>query len=253
MRNILIYFAIKYKGDYVKILDAIKRKEQIDKSELEKLKKQNIKALTCLDNNYPSYFKEMLYAPLVLFYEGDISLLDSPYRLGVIGSRQCHEYGKSATSKVLKELFDKRPVTIVSGLAQGIDTIAHQTAIENNQRTIAVLGTGIDICYPKENFTLYRRIKEYNLIISEYPFGVGPSHNNFPFRNRLISGISQKILVSEAAIKSGTQITIRYALEQNKDVFAIPHPIIEESFCNILISQGAKPIFNGLDIDEEFL
>lgn len=252
MRNILIYFAIKYKGDYFKIIDAIKRKEIVSKDDLCMVEKLKIKALTCLDEEYPSYFKNIYYAPLVLFYEGDISLLNSSYRLGVIGSRKCQKYGQDATIKILGELFEDLDVTIISGLAQGIDTIAHQTALNNNQKTIAVLGAGIDICYPKNNLSTYNLIKENGLIISEYPHGVNPNPSFFPMRNRLIAAISQKILVTDAKVKSGTQITIKYALEQGKDVLAIPHPIFEESLCNVLISQGAKPVFHGLDIKEEF-
>ena len=253
MRNILIYFAIKYKGNYFKILEALKNKEKISSQDIETIKSKKVKAITCIDKEYPSYFKQSFYSPLVLFYEGDISLLNYPMRLGVIGSRDNSEYGAKATVSLLTQLFEKKEVLIVSGLAKGIDSIAHETALNCHQKTIAVLGSGIKNCYPKSNLHLYNLIKEQGLILSEYPFDVEPDSNNFPMRNRIISAISQKILVTDAKIKSGTQITVKYALEEGKDVFAVPHSIFDESFCNVLISQGAKPIFTGNDLIEEFL
>ena len=153
MRNILIHFAIKYNGDYIKILSAIKDKEIVTNEDIEKIKKANICALTCLDDNYPSFLREIYAPPFVLFYKGDISLLNSDM-ISVIGSREPTSYGKEVTEKVLNELFEERDVTIVSGLAKGIDAIAHEVALNNNQKTIAILGSGIDICYPKENFIL---------------------------------------------------------------------------------------------------
>lgn len=250
MRNILIYFAIKYNGDYTKILDAIKKKEQVDLEEIEKIKKQGVKAITVLDDNYPSYLKEIYAPPFVLFYEGDVSLLYQKPRLSVVGARQATNYGKEALIKILDEVL-LHDVVIVSGLAEGIDSIAHKEALKHNKKTIAVLGTGIDVCYPKSNISLFNEIKQFGLLLSEYPSSNMGNPNNFPMRNRIISALGDALLVADAKFKSGTQITVRYALEQGKDIFSIPHSIFEESFCNLLIKEGAKPIFNGNDIIEE--
>lgn len=251
MRNVLIYFAIKYKGDFLKILKAIKEKELIPDDELENINNSNIKAITFIDEEYPEVLRNMTIPPLVLFYRGDLSLLKSKPILAVVGARSSSDYGKDATSKVLLELFQEGEVTIISGFAKGIDTLAHSLALKNNQKTIAVLGCGIDVCYPLNNRELYNDIEEFGLIISEYPEGCEPQKNYFPMRNRIIASLAKGILVSDAKIKSGTQITVKYGLEMNKDIFAIPHSVFEDSFCNYLIKEGAIPIFNGKDLAEQ--
>ena len=250
MRNILIHFAIKYNGDYIKILSAIKDKEIVTNEDIEKIKKANICALTCLDDNYPSFLREIYAPPFVLFYKGDISLLNSDM-ISVIGSREPTSYGKEVTEKVLNELFEERDVTIVSGLAKGIDAIAHEVALNNNQKTIAILGSGIDICYPKENFILYKKIEERGLLLSEYPIGCSPDKKHFPLRNRIIAALGKAILVTDATCPSGTQNTVRNGLDMNKDIMVIPHSILEKSYCNYLLRQGAIPVLCGKDIVDE--
>ena len=250
MRNLLIHFAIKYNGDYIRVLTAIKDKEIVSSEDIEKVKKLNVSALTCIDDNYPSCLKEIYAPPFVLFYKGDISLLNSE-KLSVVGSREPTSYGVEITKKVLNELFQERDVTIVSGLAKGIDAIAHKTALDNNQKTIAILGSGIDVCYPKENFILYKDIEERGLILSEYPMGCPPDKKNFPLRNRIIAALSKAILVTDATCPSGTQNTVRNGIEMNKDIMAIPHSILENSYCNYLLRQGAIPILCGKDIIDE--
>lgn len=248
-RYILLYLAIKYKGNFDLILDALKRKEPVDEEEVINLEKNyTTPFLTLLDENYPEKLKAVFRPPIILFYYGDLSLLKDNYRhLAVVGSRKNTQYGKFATETLLKDL--PKDVVIVSGMAKGIDSIAHRTAIESGHKTIAVLGSGIDVCYPINNKDIYNEMKNNHLIISEYPNGVEPSPNNFPRRNMIISGISQATLVTEAYPRSGTSITVNYTLEQGKDVLVVPYRIGENSECNRLISQGATIITSPNDIE----
>lgn len=250
MRNILIYFAIKYQGDYRLIMNAIKEKEKVDEEELKKIKNRNYKAITILDDDYPFELKSIYMPPFVLFYKGDISLINGKNKLAVIGSRKPSEYGINATKKILDELFLQCEAIIVSGMASGIDSIAHLSSLEHKMKTIAVLGCGIDYCYPSENLMLKKEIEKNGLVLSEYPDKTVPNKNFFPLRNRIIAGISKAVLVTDAKIKSGTQITIRFALEQGKEIYAIPHSIFDNSFCNELIKQGAVPVLKGQDLEE---
>ena len=248
--KVLIYFALKYKGDWKKIYLALKYKEEyIEKELLEELKRINCNIVTMLDNDYPYQFKNIKNPPFVLFYYGDLSIITSKKILAVVGSRKCSSYGKEACEKVLKDL--NKEWVIVSGLAEGIDTIAHQVALDNNLKTIAILGVGIDKCYPKQNFKLYERIKEKGLIISEYPYKEVVSKMNFTFRNRLISALSNGILIPECQDKSGSLITLRYGLEQGKDIMVIPSSISLGTYNNSLIQQGAIPIICSNDIEEQ--
>ncbi len=248
MRNILIYFAIKYKGNYKKIYNAILKKEIVDSSEIEKVKKLDIKAITIIDDIYPISLKNCYQPPFVLFYKGDISLINSELSLAVIGSRDSSKYGIDVTKYILSDLLSKKSVTIISGLAKGIDTIAHLEALHFNQKTIAVLGCGIDNCYPKGNENLKLEIENSGLVISEYPNKCQPRKEYFPMRNRIISALSNGVLVTSAKSRSGTKITVRYALEQGKTIFSIPYSIFEDSYCNELIKEGAIPVLSGQDI-----
>jgi len=241
-RIYLIYLAVKYEGDYFKIVNALQLKEDVSKQEAEKVYKSlKCKVITFIDYDYPRKLKYAYRPPLVLFYYGDISLIDDDRRrLGVVGSRSFSEYGKMATETIVGGLA--KQCVIVSGLAKGIDAIAHQTAIDNGGRTIAVLGSGIDICYPIENKQLYEEIKTNHLLISEYPNNITPDGRHFPARNRIIVALSEGILVPQInSYQSGTNISINFALEMNKPVLAIPHPINEEvpNVTNQLLFEGA--------------
>lgn len=248
-RYILLYLAIKYKGDFESMLQAIKSKEPIDDKAIDNLIKEfKTPFLTLLDEDYPEKLKQIYKPPIVLFYYGDLSLLNDNYRqLAVVGSRENTLYGKEATEMLIKGL--PKDIVIVSGMAKGIDSIAHRTAINTNHKTIAILGSGVDVCYPINNKDIYKEMKSKYLIMSEYPNGTEPNPNNFPRRNNIIAGISDATLVTEAYARSGTSITINYTLEQGKNVLVVPYRINEKSECNRLISQGATIITCSNDID----
>ncbi len=218
----------------------------------ETIHNKNIKILTIYDRGYPQNLKEIAQPPVMLFALGDLSLLEDKI-LAVVGTRKPSHYGVYATKKLVCQLVDYG-FTIVSGLAKGIDSLAHSLTLDNSGRTIAVLGCGIDIIYPQEHRDLYKAIVREGLIISEYPPGEGARPAYFPLRNRIISGLSYGTLVVEASLKSGTLITAQASLEQSREVFAIPGPIssINSVGTNHLIKQGAKLVQTIDDIIEEF-
>ncbi|MBQ6731475.1 MAG: DNA-processing protein DprA [Bacilli bacterium] len=238
-RPLLIYFAVKYGGDFHKIITALELKEDPPMKEVEKVNRSlKCKAITLLDYDYPLRLKQILFPPIVLFYYGDISLLDNPQTLAVVGSRKISEYGKYCTEKIVSEIAKGR--VIVSGLAQGIDATAHECAINSGGRTIAVLGSGIDYCWPPDNQKLYDEIKKNHLLISEYPGRTPPNGCNFPMRNRIVVGLSNGIYVPQVnTYNSGTMISVNLALEMNKDVFVAPEAIPCQTANNQLIGEGA--------------
>lgn len=217
----------------------------------EKLKKQNIDIITIFDENYPVGLRYIDDKPNVLYLKGNL-IAEDQLAIAVVGSRKATSYGKWACEKFTKELVDLG-VTIISGLATGIDTVAHKTAIEQKGRTIGVLGNGLDIVYPRRNSNLYIEVAENGGVISEFPLGTEPFNYNFPQRNRIISGLALGIVVIEAQVKSGSLITAHYGLDQGKDVFALPGNInsVFSGGTNKLIKDGAKPLLELDDILEE--
>lgn len=208
--------------------------------------------LTILDDAYPEYLREIYNPPIALFYQGNISFLDTP-TLGMIGSRKSTSYGKEMIDYLMPELCEKG-ITIVSGLARGNDTSAHQASIRNHGKTIAVIGCGLNCYYPKENQRLQEFIAKQHLIISEYLPNTKPLAYHFPSRNRIIAGISQGVCVVEAKKKSGTYITAQLALEEGREVYAIPgNPLSDQSEgCLHLIQEGAKCVWRPEDILEDW-
>ncbi|MBU4375479.1 DNA-processing protein DprA [Patescibacteria group bacterium] len=219
----------------------------------ERLNKENIKIITVDDANYPKLLLEIYNPPQIIYYKGELES-GNELSLAVVGSRKYTGYGKRAAEEITGDLA-KNNLTIVSGLALGIDAIAHSAAVEARGKTIAVLGSGIDkeSIYPSANRYLAEKIAESGgAIISEFPLGTQPLRYNFPQRNRIIAGISLGVLVVEAGEKSGALITANCALEQNRDVFAVPGSIYSETSKgpNKLIELGAKPVKNAADIME---
>ena len=220
--------------------------------ELEKLERQRVRVLTWRDAAYPPLLKEIPDAPPVLYAYGKLTEADR-FALAVVGTRSSSTYGMQVTERMVTELA-KGQVTIVSGLALGIDTIAHTAALDAGGRTIAVVASGLDIIYPPTNRSLAHRIVESGrgVILSEYPLGVRPEGGNFPARNRIISGLSLGVLVIEAPPKSGALITVEHALKQGREVFAVPGSILSSKSAGTtkLIQDGARPVMDVKDIIE---
>lgn len=252
MEEVLVYLSIIHKGNWNKIYKDILEKRAVNKEDIANHMQQlSTSYITLLSKNYPQCLKSIYKPPFVLFYKGNINLLsDNKTRIAVIGSRINSEYGRIAAEDICKDLVDNK-IIIVSGLAKGIDAIAHSATIKNNGYTIAVLGNGLNITYPKENENLYRQIEKTGLIISEYPFDVCPDSSNFPNRNRIIAAISNGVVVIEAKEKSGTMNTVSHALEDGKSIFCIPERRNLGSGCNKLIKEGAKLIETAKDIIDE--
>ena len=250
MRKILLYFSLKYQGDYHQIYQAIQKKEKVSLEELNDIEKEiKCSYITIIDSQYPENFKQIPNPPWVLYYYGDIKILNHYPKLALIGTRKNSDYGRQMCEQLVKEsaVYD---CVIISGLAQGIDGIAHQNALKFKIPTIAILGSGIDYCYPKQNYLLYKEIKDKGLLISEYPNQVKPQRNYFLIRNRLIAALCDQIVVVESNYHSGTMNTITYALEYGKDIGCVPALANLKSGCNYLIKQGAKLIENAKDIFE---
>lgn len=216
------------------------------------IREKGFDAISFEDESYPRLLRNISNPPYILYAKGDITLADN-LCLAVVGSRTATTYGKMAARKFGLELVQNNTV-VVSGMARGIDTEAQLGALEGNGHTIAVLGSGLDVIYPRENTKMFNQICETGLVFSEYPLGTAPEPGNFPARNRIISGLSRGVIVIEAMEKSGALITVDFALEQGRDVFAVPGPINSKTSVgtNNLIKQGAKLVTSVEDVLEEY-
>lgn len=212
-----------------------------------------IKAITIFDEEYPILLKETYQPPWVIYARGDSSLLNSRVHLAVVGSRQATEYGEKAIQSIFPKLIEQG-IIIVSGLAAGIDAIAHKEAIKNKGKTIGVIAGGLFHIYPQANQKLAYEMMKNHLVISEYPPDTRPSRWQFPMRNRIISGISRGTLIIQAKSKSGSLITANYAVQEGREVFAVPGNIFSpfSGGTNELIQQGAKLVKSAEEILEEF-
>ncbi|MBF0557435.1 MAG: DNA-protecting protein DprA [Nitrospirae bacterium] len=220
-------------------------------AELERAEKSGIRIMTLFDKDYPESLRQLDNAPVILYVRGTL-LEEDRFALAMVGSRLMSDYGRKIAGEMAHELASSG-LTIVSGLARGIDTVSHSGALKAGGRSIAVLGCGADICYPPENKELMIALSSSGCVISEFPLGIRPLKENFPRRNRLISGLSLGVLVVEATARSGSLITVRFALEQGKEVFAVPGNITSDRSdgTNGLIKQGAKPVQSAADVLEE--
>ncbi|MBS4036042.1 MAG: DNA-processing protein DprA [Ignavibacterium sp.] len=222
--------------------------DQLDNN-LNKLKKINGRIITVWDDEFPSLLKKIYDPPLLLYIKGSFKENDN-YSIAIVGTRQPTSYGKIQAEKISEELTSQG-ITITSGMARGVDSIAHKTALKNSRRTIAVIGSGLDVIYPPENRKLYDEIAEGGLIISEFNLGSKPDAPNFPKRNRIISGLSLGTVIIETGITGGAMQTARLALDQNREVFAIPGNlgVRQAEGNNLLIQRGeAKLIRSAEDI-----
>lgn len=238
--------------------EILKKRDTIDFVEIEKkINEHEVKIISICDKEYPFLLKQFDDKPLMLYCKGNVELISTSC-FAVVGTRLPTKYGVRVTEDFVS-VMSKR-FTIISGLASGIDTIAHRVTLQNRGKTIAVLGNGIERVYPPENLQLYNEIAEKGLIISEYDIGTQPLQYNFPARNRIISGLSRGVLVTEAGIKSGTMSTINHAVSQGREVFCVPGSIYNKasSGCNKSIKDcqsiavtHVNDIFEGVGLKAE--
>ena len=219
--------------------------------EIAKLEKAGVQALTWRDPAYPPRLKQIDDPPPVLYVKGSL-LPEDERAVAVVGTRSPTTYGREAAATLAGELAGCG-IAIVSGLALGVDTLAHRSALTQGGRTIAVVANGLDIVYPRDNATLSGQVEEQGAVVSEYPLGTRPDPRGFPRRNRLISGMSLGVLVVEAGEKSGARWTVYHALEQNREVFCVPGSIFSPAsrLTNRLIQDGAKLATSHIDVLEE--
>jgi DNA processing protein len=218
-----------------------------------KLEKSGIYFVAKEDKRYPGRLRQIYGAPFALYVKGNLPK-EEQKTLAIVGARECSGYGKEM-ARYLSAALAKEGIAIISGLARGIDTYAHMGALETGGVTFGILGCGIDICYPKENIKLYMEMQKEGGLLSEYAPGTQPFAGNFPMRNRIISGLSDGILVIEAKEKSGSLITVDMGLEQGKDIYALPGRATDRlsEGCNNLIKMGAKLVTSPKDILEEMI
>ena len=218
--------------------------------EIKRLQEQKVKVLTILDGAYPQRLKEIYLPPIVLFYRGNLSLVDKR-AVAIVGSRDHSKYARDCIHELIPVLV-KDDIVVISGLARGVDTLAHEETLKANGETIAVIGSGLDMVYPPENSKLYDVIAKRGLILSEYPLQSRPLKFHFPYRNRIIAGLSHGVCVIEAKEKSGSLITANLALSENREVFAVPGSIfsIHSKGTNSLIEAGACLVSSGETISK---
>ena len=228
------------------------RSEGAIDEELAKAEEMGIRIVTLVDEEYPSLLREIDDPPLVLYAAGELPI-DTARAIAIVGTRRASRYGNLVAGRFASRLA-LRGITIVSGLAAGIDSAAHQGALDVGGKTIAVLGSALDCIYPKRNRALFERIASHGTVISEYPLGTKPAKWTFPQRNRIISGLSRGVIVVQAPERSGALITARLALEQGREVFAVPGNItsLVSAGTNRLIKQGAQLIDDVEEVLEEF-
>lgn len=209
----------------------------------------NITPIPFTNPLYPQHLLNLIDPPAVLYVKGDCSILQNSFKVAIIGSRHATNYSQKALTYIVPPLVEHGTV-IVSGLAKGADTMAHEAAIQYGGQTIAVLGHGFFHMYPKQNERLAQEIAEQHLLVTEYPPYVKPAKWTFPMRNRIISGLSDAVVVTESAVKSGTMSTIEHALDHGKDIYAVPGSVtsILSTGPNKLIDEGAQPLWNGYQI-----
>jgi DNA processing protein len=212
---------------------------------------ENCRLLSWTEPEYPQTLLQIYDPPVLLYVRGDLQVLNQP-SISIVGTRRPTLYGTQMAERLGREIA-ARGVVVVSGMARGVDAIAHQGAMTVNGRAIGVLGTGINVCYPKENKKLYEKVLERGAIVSEFPLGTHPAPENFPIRNRIVAGMPSGVVVVEGAQYSGSLITARLAMEFGREVFGVPGNVTQAvSFApNQLIRQGAKLVTNGADVIED--
>ena len=248
VRKMLLALSLKVDGDYESMFQMLITYQFPSLEEIEQAEKQiKCRYITYIDPDYPACLKQVYHPPIVLYYYGDLSLLGREQEsIAVVGSREASEVGINRTTELVGELC--HDYIIVSGMAKGVDAAAHLAALENKGKTIAVLGSGIDYCYPSDNLDLYKLIKKKGLVISEYPNLSLPNQDHFPKRNRIIAGLAKGILITEAKKRSGTLITVNWAQSMTKEIMCVPYRVEDESGTNQLIKEGAFMVEDADDV-----
>ncbi|WP_277584150.1 DNA-processing protein DprA [Psychrobacillus antarcticus] len=228
--------------------------EFVETPMIQMYEKQSITPILFSDPNYPKSLLNLYDPPAAIYVKGKIELLSNPKKIAIIGSREATDYSAESIKTILPPLINEEYV-IVSGLAKGADTLAHEITMNLGGKTIAVLGTGLFHVYPKQNIKLANEMVKNQLLLTEYPPYITPQKWNFPMRNRIISGLSKGVVITEATKKSGTVSTMEHALENGKEIFAIPGSIHSPLSVgpHMLILEGAKPVWDGHQILEELI
>ena len=241
-REYIANLSYKYEGDWARIAEALRSFEKVEDYHIEE------KYVTILDEDYPKAFLSLRYPPWVIFYEGDYSLLNKKC-ITIIGAREASQYALDMCELIVNTVKDK--YVYVSGLAKGIDGRVHDVALKK-YHTIGVIGSGLKTSYPSCNTHLYKEMRKKHLIISEYPYNVGIRKHHFPWRNRLLAALSEKLIVVEAKMKSGTMLTVNEALALGKEVYCVPHRFndISGKGSNKLINDGAFMLYTIEQIKE---
>lgn len=206
------------------------------------------KFFTIDDDIYPEILKNIYNPPKKIYYKGNLKLLKEKKKIAIVGTRNNSSYGALCCEKIVKDLIAE-DIVIISGFARGIDSIAHRICIENNGKTIAVVASGLDIVYPSSNVNLWKKIEENGLILSEYEYGTKPFRANFPQRNRIIAGLSEGVIVIESKEKGGSLVTANIALDEGRDVYAVPGEIFSDLSrgCNNLIRDSKAKLLNSVE------
>ncbi|MGB5529123.1 MAG: DNA-processing protein DprA [Ignavibacteriaceae bacterium] len=233
-----------------RIIKSVQERSEVEKivdEELRKLEKLGGKIITIWDKEYPSLLKK-IYDPPILFYLLGELIESDQYSISIVGTRQPTNYGKIQAERISMDLA-KQGITIVSGMARGIDSIAHNSAIKSGGRTVAVIGSGLDVIYPPENKKLFDKIAENGAVVSEFPLGTKPDAQNFPKRNRIISGLSLGVIIIETGITGGAMQTAAFALDQNREVFALPGNVgvRQADGTNLLIQKSEAELIRSAD------
>ena len=248
VRLMAAFHAWDYRPRHQSMMEKRRSYNAKERRNIAKMTEENRRYSLIGDADYPEKLYDMEWPPLALFYEGDLMLLKRP-SIGIVGARNCSRYGRRVTED-LAGAFAKTGFVIISGGARGVDTATHETVLDEDGKTVCVLGCGLDISYPGENRDMFSRIRKEGLLLSEYPRGFSPKKWTFPMRNRIIAALSDEIIVTEAARKSGSLHTASYGEELNRPVHAIPHELFFEGGAgtNLLIEMGGHIIISKENI-----
>ncbi|MFA6829214.1 MAG: DNA-processing protein DprA [Bacilli bacterium] len=254
VRDVLLYLSVKYQGNWNLMYKAIKNKQPFSNENVtDAYNKTKTEFLALTDENYPEGLKNQPNPPFILYYYGNINLLNEGYRLSSIGTRTPSLYQSDMVYKLIKETereLDNR-VVIVSGMAKGLDCSSMKAAMETNAPVISVIGSGINNPYPSENHEIYEYCKSgKGLVLSEYPDMEEAKPDNFVFRNRIIAALGNQMFVEGGSLRSGTSSSVRLALDANKDILALPCNVSGDDLTNVLIQEGARSVLSAKDLVE---